>query len=177
VTKDITSALLRSARAQAGKLTVKVKALAPKHLRDNVSTSATEEGPGVVRIRVTVRGKDARAQEYGSGLRARRGPKVKYPIRPKNKKILAFYENARGTWIYPPEGSAPTSFAEDGRGLFKGVMHPGIQAHNDGKGYVAPAVNQWRRDIRQNKNILPEVKQAILRAVRNSFVDADRRKK
>ena len=77
--------LKRSVSAYAGKLTSLVKSYAPAHLRDNVRTTTVETAPGVVRVTVSVKAPDARAQEYGSGLHkdGRLGKKERYLIKPK----------------------------------------------------------------------------------------------
>ena len=148
------------------------RSLAPAHIQGKIKTSVVEEGDGVIRITTTVKAPDAHAQEYGSGLHAQRGAQEKYPIRPKNKKLLAFYENARGTWIYPPAGSAPTAFdnrTEPPRGLFKQVMHPGIKAVNGGKGYIRPTYAEFRKKLKGNSELNNAIHKAIISDIRRSF--------
>lgn len=141
------------AKFWAREITKLSKAFAPNHLKNHISTYTTETGNGIFSLTTIARGKDAAAQEHGSGLkkRDRRRRMEKYPIRPKTKKALAFYENAQGTWDYgmvdPP---MPRIYAPDGRGVFFQVMHPGIKAYNNGEGYIRPAIKQIRKRARKD---------------------------
>lgn len=171
MTQRLQTALQKTATAWARKLTILAKGFAPSHVKPAISSKTENRGDGTFIIRVMANRKvapDARAQEHGSGLKAHRGPKVEYPIAPKNRRALAFYENANGTWNYemanPP---MPRRYAPDGRGLFFGVMHPGIEAANNGEGYFRPAVKEWRRQAR--KGLDKEVRAAILGDLRKSF--------
>lgn len=154
------SALLKSSRAYAGQLTALIKAKAPAHLQKGVKpTTAVEVSPGVIRITATVTGKDARAQEYGSGLRSTYGTKEKYPIPkvPKTPpKFLQFMgTNAFDGWLIRTDQ----------------VMHPGIAPYSakGNKGYMRPAIKEWMKKIRTSKTIPDAVRQAILADVRKSF--------
>lgn len=77
----------------------------------------------------------ARAQEFGSGLHATRGPKQKIKIVPKKqkggKKALAF------KWPGAPSGLEPSA---SGKFVFKSIMHPGVKAQP----YLRPALDQNR---------------------------------
>lgn len=163
--------LKRRAAGWASKLTRLAKSFAPAHVRPAISSHVEEKSNGEYIIRITADRKvapDARAWEYGSGEHARRGPKEKYPILPKNKRVLAFYENANGTWDYdmvdPP---MPRKHLLDGRGLFRYVMHPGIEAANGGQGYIHPAINELRATARQE--LVQDVREAIMKDLRESF--------
>lgn len=166
---QVASALLRSARAYAGQLGSLIKSLAPAHLRDNVRAHADEPSEGVIRIHVEVSGKDAHAQEYGSGLHTdgRKGVKAKYPIRPKpGNKYLAF------NWEIANANPQNFQFLPDGRVILPSVMHPGIEKYQ-GRGYINPAIKELRNRIRQKNNgIRQEVRQAILGEIRKSFTEA-----
>ena len=152
--------LRRRVIAWAGQLTSLAKSFAPNHLKQYIR-SRVEESETKFIIRTTVNRfaspkekygtLDVRAQEYGSGLRARRGPKAKYPIVPKNKKVLAFF------WEKADE-SIPR--LPDGRVMLDGVEHPGILAANGGQGYIAPALKELRKRARQE--LSKDVRQAIL---------------
>lgn len=109
---------------------------------------------------------DARAQEYGSGIHAssnyvskfQLGAKKKIIIKPKNKRVLAFYwqkaniQNLkRGIYRYhhnktgdettlPKFAGGPTK--TDKRLMFNWVEHPGIVAANQGKGYIGLSFHQ-----------------------------------
>lgn len=156
MTAKLVGFLKNQARYWAGQMTIRAKAYAPNHVKNSISSKVEEVGEGRYIIRTTADRRiapDARAQEYGSGLRARRGVKRKYIIKPKNKKLLAFY------WDVLDEFDAPetvlfspkfTGFAPDGRATFRYVEHPGIQAANGGKGYIAPAAKDLRKRIKES---------------------------
>jgi len=127
------------ARGYASLVTRYAREFAPNtHLREAIKSTVEEKGDVFI-IRVRARGPDARAREYGSGIHARRGPKGKITIRPRNRKYLAFY------WEKAND-SIPR--LDDGRVLLPKVEHPGVEAANGGKGYIAPAINKARKDIR-----------------------------
>lgn len=171
------NALLRKARAWAGQLTQKAKAYAPAHIRPYISSHVEEKGNAQFIIRVVADrfadpqekygSLDARAQEYGSGLRARRGTKAKYPILPKNRRFLAFH------WEVADNNPEEFSFLPDGRVLLHSVMHPGIQAANEGRGYIGPAVKDLKAVARQELDV--EIRKAITGDIRASFGNARRR--
>jgi hypothetical protein len=123
MTERLKTSLKNRARAWAGQMTRLAKQFAPEHVRPAISSSVEEKNGGESFIIHTIADRriapDARAQEHGSGLHAQRGAKQKYPIRPKDKKMLAFDENAGGTWDY--SSGMPALRAPDGRGLFYGV--------------------------------------------------------
>ena len=139
------------------------RSLAPAHLRDNIRTSAVEEGDGVIRITTTVKAPDARAQEYGSGLHAQKGVKAKYPIRPKNKKFLAF------NWEIATANPEKFNFLPDGRVILNSVQHPGIKAVNEGKGYIRPTYAEFRKKLKGNSELNNAVRRAIISDIRRSF--------
>lgn len=166
---QVASALLRSARSYAGQLTSLVKSLAPKHLQSGIKTVVTEPQEGRIIISVSAKGKDAHAQEYGSGIHTdgRKGVKAKYPIRPKpGNKYLAF------NWEIANANPQNFQFLPDGRVILPSVMHPGIEKYQ-GRGYINPAIKELRNRIRQkNSGIRQEVRQAILGEIRKSFTEA-----
>lgn len=156
--------LKRRAVAWAGQLTSLAKEYAPAHVQPAISSHVEEKADGQFIIRITSDRKiapDARAQEYGSGIRARRGAKVKYPILPKNKKLLAFY------WDVADANPEQFSFLPDGRVILPAVMHPGIEAANEGRGYIAPAMKELRK--RAKEELSKEIKDAIVGDLRASF--------
>jgi hypothetical protein len=161
--------ILRSLRSRAGQLTQLARSLAPKHVAPSISTSVTEVSEGKFQVRIKATSPDARAQEYGSGLHAQKGPKARYPI--TGKPWLAFMPtngfqgNAYGA--YDP---VTRSGVGDKTVMIKHeVMHPGIEAANEGKGYIRPALKEFRVSIRKNGTINKEIKQAILGDLRASF--------
>ena len=169
----LSTSLLRRARSWAGQLTTIAKSLAPNHVKAAIHSHVEERGEDTFIIRIMADRKmapDARAQEYGSGLHARRGEKKKYLIRPKNKKVLAFYWDV----LDDPDGidrvfNSPkfAGFTPDGRGMFRYVEHPGIEAANSGKGYIAPAMIELRK--RARAELTKDVRDAILGDLRASF--------
>jgi hypothetical protein len=170
MSKRLAGNLKRRAASWAAQLTKLAKALAPNHVRPAIKSrvETKDEGRYVIRITADRRlAPDARAQEFGSGLRARRGKKSKYIIKPKNKKLLAFYWEV--ATVSEMERGAPGkfTFAPDGRVTFHSVMHPGIQAANNGQGYIAPAMKELRRKARAE--LSKDIKDAILGDLRTSF--------
>lgn len=131
--------------------------------------SRVEEGKGLIGIRSIAMGITARAYEYGSGIHSRLmkkspkqvAPKGKILIKPKNKKVLAFF------WEVANANPDQFVFAEDGRVLLPHVMHPGVKAANNGKGYLSPAINEVRKQVR--KEIPIETRKAVLATFRKSF--------
>lgn len=172
----LSTTLKNRARAWAGELTKLARSFAPNHLRRAISSHVEDKGDGTFIIRITADRRayptsparpnygssDARAQEYGSGLHARRGTKKKYTIRPKpGHRMLAFH------WEVADANPDKFSFLPDGRVVFGSVQHPGIEAANQGRGYIAPAVNELRKRGRDQLSL--EVRQAILDDIRRSF--------
>lgn len=156
--------LKRRAVSWAGQLTRLAKAYAPNHVKPAISSHVEDKSNGTFIIRITAdRAKvpDARAQEFGSGLRARRGVKKKYPIVPKNRTLLAF------NWEVADANPERFHFLPDGRVTFKKVMHPGIQAANEGQGYIAPAMKELR--AKAKAELTKEIKDAIVGDLRESF--------
>lgn len=158
-------------RGYAGQVTK----LANKNLGDKqkliLVKSTVEEKKGTLTILSIASPKNrskpvARAYEYGSGTRSRvrsrksrwQQPDGRILITPKQKKVLAFY------WDKVDEdtpagqkfiGLSPTT----GKALMRYVEHPGVEAVNGGRGYLAPAINEVRKRIRQevSKDVQDEV--------------------
>lgn len=150
------------ASAWAGQLTSLAKSYAPKHVQPAISSHVEEKEDGQFLIRITASraiAPDARAQEFGSGLRARRGAKHKYPI--QGHPFLVF------EWDVATQNPDKFVMTEDGRVVLAQVMHPGIQAANGGKGYIAPAMKELRK--RAKKELSEEIRQAIIGDLRESF--------
>lgn len=161
MTTKFSQVLKNKARYWAGEVTKLAKSFAPNHLKDKISSSTEERGEGTYLIRTTVKAPDARAQEFGSGLHARRGPKAKYPIYPKNKKVLAFF------WEVATSNPDQFIMTPEGKVLLPKVMHPGIKPVNGGKGYIRPAQIEVRKRIRRELN--KEVPNAIRAELRLGF--------
>jgi len=155
------------ARGYASLATKYAKELAPNsHLRASIN-STVEIGKGRFVIRVRASGPDAAAREYGSGIHSRRlrtskhqlGPRGKILIRPKaGKKFLAF------PWEMANENIPRL---DDGRVLLTQVEHPGVEAANNGKGYIAPAISKVKEQIRTR--FTKEAKPAIVLDLRASI--------
>ncbi len=162
--------LKRRVSAWAGQITSLARSLAPSHVRPAISSKVETKGEGEFIIRTIADRRiapDARAWEFGSGLHSRRGAKKKYIIKPKNKKLLAFYWDV--ATISEMERGSPGkfTFAPDGRVVFHQVEHPGIQAANGGQGYIGPALKEVRR--RGRAELSKDIRDAILGDLRQSF--------
>lgn len=177
MSERLTNALKRRCASWAGQLTRLAKSFAPNHLQPYIQSHVEQKDSEFI-IRTTVSrnanpaekygSADARAQEYGSGLKARRGAKRKYPINPKNKKVLAFYwEKATASKMAGDDKSGKFTFLPDGRVAFGMVNHPGIQAANNGQGYIAPAIKVLR--LRAKQELSSDVRQVIMGDLRQSF--------
>ena len=164
MSKRLAANLKKRAAAWAGQLTKLAKAFAPAHVEPAISSHVETKDDGTYIIRITANrnvAPDARAQEFGSGLHARRGVKKKYPILPKNGRVLAF------NWEIANAQPERFVFAPDGRVLLPSVQHPGIEAANSGKGYIAPAMNELRKRARAELD--KEIRDAIMGDLRESF--------
>lgn len=164
MTDTLQGNLKRRAAAWAGNLTKLAKSYAPRHIQSAISSRVEEKQDGTFVIRITANRKiasDARAQEYGSGIHSKRGAKVKYPITPRKGKLLAFH------WDVADANPERFSFLPDGRVILPSVQHPGIEAANSGKGYIAPAVRELRKKARQELD--KDIRDAILGDLRRSF--------
>jgi len=164
LTQRLKNALLNRARSWAGQMTILARGFAPAHVRPAISSHVETKSEGIYIIRTIADRKiapDARAQEFGSGLHARRGTRKKYSIFPKVKRFLAF------PWEVANENPEFFSFTPDGRVLLPRVQHPGIQAANGGVGYIAPARKELRK--RGRAELMKDIRMAILGDLRESF--------
>lgn len=116
----------------------------------------------------------ARAYEYGSGIRSRssktspkqQGSRGYIRIAPKRKKVLAFFWDKVDERT--PAGKKFLGISvKTGKAMFNYVDHPGVQAANNGKGYLAPAITKVRRQIR--KELPEDVRKAVLGSFKKSF--------
>lgn len=131
--------------------------------------SKTEEKAGKIGIISTAKGAASRAYEYGSGIHSRLSkkspkqisPKGKILIKPVAKKVLAFH------WEVASANPEQFVFGEGGKVLLPSVQHPGVRAANAGRGYLSPAVNEVRKQIR--KELPKETRDAVLTTFRKSF--------
>jgi hypothetical protein len=116
----------------------------------------------------------ARAYEYGSGIHSRSpktspkqmGSRGYIRIAPKTKKVLAFFwEKVSAN---TPAGKKFLGISRStGKALFNYVEHPGVEAANNGKGYLTPAINKVRAQIR--KDIPKDVRKAVLGSFKKGF--------
>jgi len=105
---------------------------------------------------------DAAAREFGSGIHSRRGPRKKYPIRPRN---------AGGVLVFPwDKASDLIPKTKDGRVILKKVMHPGVQADKGGRGYIGPAVKVASKSLK--KRLLKDGATGIRMDMRVAFKGA-----
>ena len=167
-------ALFYRARAWAGEITKTAKRFAPNsRIRSAIKSKVERAGLGKYIIRVIVDktiAPEASALEYGSGIHSRLSRTSKYQlgvrgkieIKPKTKKALAFF------W----EKADPSkhTILPDGRVLFPRVEHPGVEAANRGRGYIAPAIKEVKK--RGKDKLSAELRQAILADIRSSFKHA-----
>lgn len=156
--------LKRRAIYWAGELTKNAKGYAPSHLKPYIHTKVEDTPDGFV-LRLGVENKaptgqghynygssDARAQEYGSGLRAQRRSNKEISIDPHWKPILIF----------------PGTHEFEGMIIFTHhVSHPGIKATNDEEGYLRPAVKDLR--ARMKADLTEDVRDAIRTTMRLAF--------
>lgn len=169
MTDELTNKLRARARVWAQQVTKLAHGNLGKFRKLITVQSRVEEQGDKIGVRSTARGKTARAYEYGSGVHSRvakkspkqLGPKGRILIKPKSKKMLAFH------WEIADKFPGPWVFGEDGKVLFYSVKHPGVEAANGGKGYLGPAMNEVRKQIR--REIPKETRDAVIGTLRKSF--------
>lgn len=111
----------------------------------------------------------ARAYEFGSGTRSRSLKKSRHQktakgfikISPRRRKVLAFH------WDVATRSPENFTMLEDGRVRLPYVMHPGVQAANGGKGYLAPAITKNRKPM--NAEIAKQVGEESRAVLRRAF--------
>ena len=162
-TVNFDKALLNSARAYAGWMTVLAKANSESsRVKSTIQSSVKQSGHTYV-IRTRAGGpnaKDARAREFGSGIHGKF--KKKYPIRPRK---------SGGVLVFPwDKASDVIPRTPDGRVILKEVMHPGIQADNGGIGYIRPA--QEKAEERLREKLRREGVKGLRLDIRPAFIGA-----
>lgn len=166
---ELTPRIRTKMRTWAGNLTKLANRNLGKFRSIITVSSKVEEKDGKFSILTIAKGAASRAYEYGSGIHARLartspkqlGVRGKILIKPKNKKVLAFY------WEVANANPEQFVFGEDGRVLLPSVKHPGVKAANEGKGYLAPAATEVRKQIR--KELSKETRDAVIGTLRKSF--------
>ena len=166
--------LQKTIRARAKKWATNVTKLAHRNLgkfRKLITVrSKVEEQGGRIGVSSTASGVTARAYEYGSGIHSRLSRKSRKQIAPKGKiiikptggrKFLAFH------WEVANANPDRFMFDQDGRVLLPQVQHPGVKAANQGKGYLAPAINEVRKQVRQD--LSKDVRDSVVGAFRKGF--------
>lgn len=169
MTDELTPRIRSKMRTWAGNLTKLANKNLGKFRSIITIQSKVEEKEGKFSILTIAKGAAARAYEYGSGVHSRLSkkspkqisPKGKILIKPKNKKVLAFY------WEVASANPEQFIFGEDGKVLLPSVKHPGVKAANQGKGYLAPAAVEVRKQIR--KELSKETRDAVIGTLRKSF--------
>ena len=178
------SELQKSATQWARRITEEAKNNLGKFGRLIGVQSRTEVGDGVVSIQTVASNKArseygdvknvAHAYEYGSGIHSKTAPH-KYRIAPRRKKALAFFWEKMDTMEEESLNAVFNSpkfigFADDGRAMFRFVDHPGVQAANNGRGYMKPAIDKVRRQIRKEtpEVVRKEVRLTIRRGFKKS---------
>lgn len=166
---ELTNRLRARAKTWASNLTkIANKNLGKFRSIISVSSKVDERG-GRIGIFSIARGVAARAYEYGSGIHSRlskKSPKQitakgKILIKPKGHKALAF------NWQIANDNPEQFIFLDDGRVLLPSVKHPGVRAANNGKGYLAPAMNEVRKQIR--REVPKDVRDSVVGTLRKSF--------
>ena len=169
MTDELTPRLRNKMRSWAGQVTKLAHKNLGKFRRLITVQSKVVEQDDKLSIESTAKGITSRAYEYGSGIHSRLSkkspkqisPKGKILIRPVRKKVLAFF------WDVAEANPDQFVFAPDGRVLLPQVKHPGVKAANEGRGYLGPAVNEVRKQIR--KELPKETREAVLATFRKSF--------
>jgi len=167
-TKNFEQHINNMARGYASLATRYAKAYAPNnHLRNSIKSTVEQTSIGKIRIRIRATGPDARAREYGSGVWARRGPKGKILITPKQAKALVFPWQVATSLVSQGAVNPNIPRTPDGKVILKKVEHPGVDAANEGRGYIGPAMVDTRKALRQKMK--KEGKKAIQLDMRVSF--------
>jgi hypothetical protein len=166
MTEGFPGLTINQLRGYAARLTVLAREYAPVHLREGISSKA-DINDDEYKITIIAIGVDARAQEYGSGIRSKRskvskyqlGPKGKIRIAPKTKKYLAFpWQRIHPFPIYDGE-AVIIRWWQPKEIRNKSVLHPGIRPANKGAGYISPAIKDVRKEI--NKKLSKDGKNGI----------------
>ncbi len=119
---------------------------APRKIIDATSIGSpviTGEGAGYIDI--TIDTPVAAAFEYGSGLHGKKGER--YPIEPKNAKVLAFpWSIARNlSPSFTGKSTAGIELSADDKAFLPKVMHPGVAA----RPFIRPTIQEEREQIKK----------------------------
>lgn len=112
----------------------------PKAISEGISVGSAQAVGDVASIAVIIDAPQALAYEYGSGIHSKRGPQIRYEIKPKTAGGKLTFPSERWSNYQPSPGeSLPKTFA------FTFVMHPGVEA----RPYVEPTLQREKATIRQ----------------------------
>lgn len=144
----------------------------PKHIRVKSHSEVQEGKVNVISEAKSPKG-DAGAYEYGSGIHSRRSRRSKFQqgakgyirIAPKRKKVLAFFWDKVDSST--PSGKKFRGISSQGKAIFNYVEHPGVKAAGGGKGYLAPAINNARKQMRID--VPKEVREEVVGIFRKAF--------
>lgn len=141
------------ARRLASTFTRLAKSFAPNaHIRRSISTKIQKDG-GSVSLVISAKSPDARAYEKGSGIHSLGKRKSKKQLVPRGPIIIR-PKSGKGFLVFPWEiaSANPSAFrmTKDGKKvMLVQVQHPGVQAANNGRGYLKPASQKMRTLIRK----------------------------
>lgn len=147
----------------------------PKSLRRIIRITTKRDRNSAQRFGLTLiaTGPAARAYEYGSGIWSESFEKADYIIiRPKNRKVLAFFWETQNQLKQEYIDSLPHS-KTTGKVLLQFVQHPGVKAANNGQGYIRPAIDAVREE--GEIELRPSFKKAILEDIQFAFKQGRRR--
>jgi len=125
---------------------------APRKIIDATSIGSpviTGEGAGYIDITIDMNPDTgapmAAAFEYGSGLHGKRGQR--YPIEPKNAKVLAFpWSIARNlSPSFTGKSTAGIELSADDKAFLPKVMHPGVAA----RPFIRPTIQEEKEQIKK----------------------------
>jgi hypothetical protein len=171
--KNFQKHMANMARGYASLATRLAKKYAPgSRIRTTIFSKKIEQpSRGRYRIRVHAGGPDApdaRAREYGSGLWAKRGRRGTITIRPKGKALVFPWETPTSAFSGAQVHSGVPRTADGKKVILKKVEHPGVQAANNGRGYIGPAMRDTRKALRNRMK--KEGTEAIKLDMRASFI-------
>lgn len=124
----------------------------------SVQSPKMVDGSAVIEIHIDLKKAPyAGAYEWGSGIHATRGPKVKYPIVPRQGKYMVFPE---GDWPGWEDRGGKGAVPRKGIFFLTEVEHPGVEA----KPYIAPTVAEIQPEVR--KILARDFKTSLLRGTK-----------
>jgi hypothetical protein len=145
---EILAGLSKSADILVNSMKQKLSSGYPKAIEQSIVTKTPQTTTDGAFIDIELGGdkaKMAAAFEWGSGLRAERGAKTRYPINPKNASVLAFPWDI-GSNLNPSVIGTGKVTATIGKKVFlPGVMHPGIAP----RPYIRPSIDETKNEIRK----------------------------